>query len=72
MDPKSTEVDVWLSEDGTVQAIGHLVGGGPFELSVRAIPGPMQTVTKARVRLDEIQGKTRIRLDPDSGELEAD
>lgn len=71
MDQKGKEVDVWLSEDGTVGAFGEVVPGGPIELTAEPVPGPGRKVAKARVNLDEIEGKTQFRLDPDSGELKA-
>ena len=64
------QADVWLSEDGTVQAIGHVVAG-PIDVTVTAVAGHLQAVVKASVPAGAVHGKARLRLNRETGGVEA-
>jgi hypothetical protein len=71
MAPRKTEVDVWLTEDGSVLAVGRPLEGGPVQIKATPVAREGQTVKRVEVDLDQIEGAENIRLNADSGELES-
>ena len=65
---ESVEVFVWTSEDGSVTGLGRMLSA---ERRARPIARQGQTVTTARVRPDLLTTTGRLRLNRETGELEA-
>jgi hypothetical protein len=62
------EVQVWTSEDGSVTAVGRMLAA---DRHADPIAAGGQSVTTARVRSDLLDSPRALRLNRDTGELEA-
>ena len=68
MSGELVEVHVWTSEEGSVTAVGRLLSP---ERRAEPIATGRQSVTKAMVRSDLLDSKVVLRLNHETGELEA-
>lgn len=63
-----SEVHVWASEDGSVTAVGRLLVA---DRHAEPIATERQSVTTAMVSSDVLDSARALRLNRDTGELEA-
>jgi hypothetical protein len=61
-------VHVWIAEDGSITAVGRLLAGNRH---AQPIPTERQSVKTAMVRADLLESTRALRLNRDTGELEA-